>query len=154
MSVNEDFARLEGSWRGINKLYLPWMPDPLKESDSTMSVSLKANGQFIQFDYTWLYEDEPQEGLMILGCDTKSNEAQILWTDSWHIRHTFMLADGKVAEDGTVSVKGHYKVPNGPDWGWRIDIISADDAFKLMMFNVSPDGAEEPAVEALYERGN
>ena len=152
MRVNEDFARFQGSWKGTNKLYLSSLPEVVKESDSTMSVSVKANGQFIQFDYTWVYEGEKQEGLIILGCDTKSDAVQTVWTDSWHSRNTFMLSDGKVTEDGTASVKGYYKVLDHPDWGWRIDIIPGDHAFKLVMFNVSPDGVEELAVDALYER--
>lgn len=152
MTIGEEFARFKGSWKGTNKLYLSWMPDPIKESESDMSVSLKANGQFIQFDYTWVYEGEKQEGLLILGCDTKSDAVQTVWTDSWHSRHTFMLSDGKVSEDRTVSVKGFYKVPDHPDWGWRIDIIPGDHAFKLVMYNVSPEGVEDLAVDTLYER--
>lgn len=152
MSANEDFARFVGSWKGTNKLHVSWMPEPLKESDSTLTVSLKANGQFIAFDYTWAYEGEPQEGIILLGCDTKSNAVQTVWTDSWHSRHTFILSDGKVADDGTVSVKGYYKVPDHPDWGWRTVIIPQNDLIKIAMYNVSPEGVEEPAVETDFSR--
>ncbi len=152
MSVNEDFAKFAGDWQGVNNLYLSWLPDPIKPSDGTMTVSMKANGQFVQFDYTWEYDGEPQEGLIVLGCDTKSDAVQVVWTDSWHSKHTFMVSDGKVDENGSVSVRGFYKVPGHPDWGWRTDIIPGDKSIKIVMYNVSPEGVEEPAVETEYYR--
>ncbi len=152
MSINDDLAKFIGDWKGTNKLYLSWLPDPLKESDSHMHISKKANGQFIQFDYDWEYEGEKQEGMLVLGCDSKSDAVQIVWTDSWHSRHTFMVSDGTVKDDGTVSVKGFYKVPDHPDWGWRTEIIPQGERIKLMMFNVSPEGEEDLAVETTYER--
>jgi len=152
MSANDDFAKLAGSWKGLNKLYLSWLSDPLKESDSRLTVSLKANGQFVAFDYTWAYEGEPQEGLILLGFDTKSNAAQTVWTDSWHSKNTLMLSDGTVADDGSVSVKGFYKVSDNPDWGWRTEIIPKGESLKIVMYNVSPEGIEELAVETEFSR--
>jgi len=152
MSVTDKLAKFVGSWKGTNKLYLSWLPDPLKESESAMTVSLKANGQFVAFDYTWNYEGEPQEGLILLGCDPKSNTVQTVLTDSWHSQNTLIFSDGTAANDGTVSVKGYYKVPDNPDWGWRTDVVPGDDTLKILMFNVSPEGVEEPAVETEFSR--
>ncbi len=152
MSINEDLAKYAGSWSGTNKLHVTWMPEPLKESESKLQISLKANRQFVAFEYTWAYEGEPQEGLILLGCDTKSNAVQTVWTDSWHSSHTFMLSDGTVEDDGSISVKGHYKVKDHPDWGWRTDIIPGDDSLRIVMYNVSPDGEEEIAVETDFTR--
>lgn len=152
MSINDALAKYAGSWSGINKLYLSWMPEPLKESDSNLEVSLKANAQFIAFEYTWAYEGEPQEGIILLGCDTKSDAVQTVWTDSWHSSHIFMLSDGKVAEDGSISVKGYYKVEGHPDWGWRTDIIPSGQSLRIVMYNVSPEGSEELAVETHFAR--
>lgn len=154
MSINEEFAGLTGTWKGTNNLYLSWLPDPLRRSESEMTVSLKANGQFVQFDYNWAYEGEQQEGLLVLGCDTKSDDVQIIWTDSWHSRHVFMVSDGQVLDDGTVTAKGYYKVPDHPDWGWRTDIQRGDDTIKIVMYNVSPEGAEDLAVETEYSRAH
>ena len=152
MSVNEDFAKFAGHWKGINNLYLSSQPDSLRVSDGTLTVSMKANGQFVQFDYTWAYEGEPQEGLIVLGCDTRSDAVQAVWTDSWHSRHTFMVSDGTVNDVGAISVKGYYKVPGYPDWGWRTDIIPEVDLLKVVMYNVSPEGVEELAVDTEYHR--
>ncbi len=152
MSINEDMSRHVGSWSGTNKLYVSGMAEKVKESASKMEVSLKANQQFVAFEYTWAFDGEPQEGLILLGCDTKSDAVQTVWTDSWHSSHTFMVSDGTVAEDGTLSVKGYYKVKDHPDWGWRTDIIPNGDSLRIVMYNVSPDGDEELAVETDFTR--
>lgn len=152
MSINEDLAKYVGTWRGTNRLHVTWMPEPLKESESKLEVSLKANRQFVSFEYTWAYEGEPQEGLIVLGCDPKSDAIQTVWTDSWHSSHTFMLSDGAVADDGSITVKGHYKVKDHPDWGWRTDIIPGDASLRVVMYNVSPEGDEEIAVETDFTR--
>lgn len=152
MSLNEDLAEYAGSWSGTNKLYLSWLPDPLRESESKLNVALKSNGQFIAFEYMWEYESEPQEGLILLGCDTKSNAVQTVWTDSWHSSHTLMLSDGMAADDGSISVKGYYKVKNNPDWGWRTDIIPSSNLLRIAMYNVSPEGVEELAAETDFTR--
>ncbi len=110
MSLNEDLAQYAGVWKGTNNLYLSWLPDPLRQSSSDLIVSLKANKQFVAFDYTWAYEGEGQEGMILVGCDKNSDAVQTVFTDSWHSSHTFMLSDGKVSEDGSISVKGYYKV--------------------------------------------
>lgn len=152
MSVNDDLAAYVGSWRGTNNLHLSWLPDPLRQSESKMIVSLKANGQFVAFDYTWEYEGNPQEGIILLGRDSRSNAVQTVWTDSWHSSHTFMLSDGTVSDDGAISVKGYYKVKDHPDWGWRTDIIPIGDLLRIVMYNVSPEGDEELAVETDFSR--
>jgi len=152
MSVNDDLAKYVGTWTGTNNLYLSWLPDPLRQSQSTLNVSLKANGQFVAFEYTWSYEGKPQEGIILLGCDTRSDAVQTVWTDSFHSSHTFMLSDGKVAENGDISVKGFYKVEGHPDWGWRTDMIPRDEKLRIVMYNVSPEGVEELAVETDFIR--
>lgn len=152
MSVNEHLAAYVGTWTGTNYLYLSWEPDPLRQSRSDMTVSLKANRQFVAFEYTWSFEGEPQEGIILLGSDPASNAVQTVWTDSWHSTHVFMLSDGHSSDDGEVSVKGSYKVEGHPDWGWRTDIFPGEDQIKIVMYNVSPEGVEELAVETVYTR--
>jgi hypothetical protein len=63
-----------------------------------------------------------------------------------------MLSDGTVADDSSVSVKGYYKVEGHPDWGWRTDIILAGKSLRIVMYNVSPEGDEELAVETDFAR--
>lgn len=152
MSLNKDLAKYVGTWSGTNMLYTPWMPETLRQSPSDLTVSLKANKQFVAFDYTWAYQGEPQEGMILLGCDRKSDAVQTVWTDSWHSSHTLMLSDGKVADDGSISVKGYYKVEGHPDWGWRTDIFPGDGSLRIVMYTVSPEGEEDLAVETDFYR--
>ena len=81
MSVNEDLAGYAGRWTGTNNLYLSWLDDPLRQSESVLNVSLKANRQFVQFEYTWAHDGQPQEGIILLGGDSKSDAVQTVWTD-------------------------------------------------------------------------
>ncbi|HMQ03918.1 MAG TPA: DUF1579 family protein [Pyrinomonadaceae bacterium] len=152
MSVSQAIAECIGNWNGTNKLFLSWEPEPLRQSESELIVSLKGKGQFVSFEYTWSYEGEPQEGIILFGSDPKSNAAQAVWTDSWHSRDTLMVSDGIVNDDGSVDVKGYYKVEGHPEWGWRTLIVPENVTLKIIMYNVSPDGDEELAVEAAYTR--
>lgn len=152
MCVHNKLAALAGEWKGTNKLYLSWLPDPLRESESNSKVSLKVGGQFIGIEYTWVHEGKPHEGMLILGCDGESDAVQAVWTDSWHNRGKLMLCDGTINEDGRVNVKGFYSVPGHPDWGWRTEIIPGDDFFRYVMYNVSPEGDEDLAVETDFVR--
>ncbi|HKX84625.1 MAG TPA: DUF1579 family protein [Pyrinomonadaceae bacterium] len=150
MSVPTSLALLAGDWKGTNRLYLP--PASTFDSDSRAHVSLRISGQFIGIAYTWEYEGNPHEGLLIVGCDNKSNAAQAVWTDSWHMSHKFMLCDGTTDSDGMIDVKGYYQVEGHPDWGWRTTIEPNGDAFKYTMYNVTPEGDEMLAVETNFTR--
>jgi hypothetical protein len=152
MSVDHNLSDLVGTWTGINRLHVPWMPETLKESDSTAIVRSKMNGQFLSIEYTWHFDGAPQEGLLIVGCDEKSDEVQAVWTDSWHSKGVLMLCNGETNADGGFSVTGSYSVPDNPDWGWRTEIIPNSTGFRYAMYNVSPDGDEELAVDTDFTR--
>lgn len=152
MSTNDHLSALAGEWKGTNRLNLSWMPDPVKESVSTAKVHRRINGQCVEIAYTWEYEGQPQEGLLILNGDPKSDQITAWWTDSWHSAHVLMSCKGTVGDDGHVNVMGHYSVPDHPDWGWRTEIIPDGDTFKYLMFNVSPEGEEDWAVETVFTR--
>lgn len=117
-----------------------------------MQVTLRANGQIIEFEYVWVYEGKLQSGIMLLSGAPESNTASGVWTDSWHSAHTLMMLAGKIDSQGNADLKGRYTVPDNPDWGWRITVAPGDATLTLAMKNVSPEGAEDPAVEAIYFR--
>jgi hypothetical protein len=150
MSVPNSLAALAGEWKGTNRLYLP--PDSVFESNSNALVSLRISGQFIGIAYTWEFDGGPQEGLLIIGCDNKTNAVQAVWTDSWHLSHKFMLCDGTSDGNGKIDVKGLYAVEGYPDWGWRTVIEPASDSFKYTMYNVSPESEEMLAVDTEFLR--
>lgn len=147
MGIDCRLADLVGEWKGTNRLHASWMPQPLQMSDSKATVRSIMKGQFLSIEYSWTFEDKPQEGMLLLGCDPKSDAVQAVWTDSWHSKDVLMLCNGRQDEDGTVSILGHYSVPNHPDWGWRTEVIPKAGAFRYVMYNVSPEGEEEIAVE-------
>lgn len=153
MSLDQKLTGLVGAWKGTNRLHTTWMPVKLHESDSTALVRSKMNGQFLTIEYTWEFEAEPQEGLLILGCDPHSDAVQAVWTDSWHSKDILMLCNGTMDGDGRISVFGTYAVPEHPDWGWRTEIIPGEDSFRYAMYNVTPEGEEEIAVETDFTRG-
>jgi len=152
MGIGQKLSYLVGNWKGTNRLFVPWMPEKIKESESTATIVSKMNGQFLSVEYAWSFNDELQEGLLILGCDPKCDDVQAVWTDSWHSKDVLMLCNGKVASDGSISVFGKYAVEDHPDWGWRTEIVPGEHQFKYVMYNVTPEGAEDIAVETTFVR--
>ena len=151
MAVPEAFAGSVGDWSGTNVLHVPWMPEPIKRSDSRAVLSEICSGQFIRLEYTWTYEGKPQQGLLIFGSDPKSASAQAVWTDSWHSANVLMLCDGSV-KGSTLTVEGKYAVPDNPDWGWRTELTPGTDSLLYRMYNVTPEGFAELAVETDFLR--
>lgn len=149
MSIPEKLAALEGTWTGRNRLHLgDWAPEnPILDSDATAVVRRRSGGQFLEIAYTWVYKGEAKEGVILLGADPKAGTVNASWTDSWHMAHQLMDCKGRVTEAGGVDVKGIYKVDGHPDWGWRSEIFPGERSFRYLMFNVSPEGDEQLAVE-------
>lgn len=153
MSVPESLEKLIGEWSGTNHLHLSWMAESPFDSESNASINFSAKGIFLKIEYDWFYESKLQEGLILFGKEKDSDVIKSFWIDSWHLSDKFMVSEGAVKGNGSVSVKGFYTVPNQPDWGWRTIIKSNEtDSFKLIMYNVSPEGEETLAVEADYKR--
>src|SRR5688500_20265817 len=153
MSIPSNLRGLVGIWSGSNRLHMAWNPEnPLLDSNGTATVSERVAGQFLEIAYTWVFEDKSREGVIIVGGNNKSDTVNAFWTDSWHLAHQVMMCEGKENPDGSISVKGSYKVEGHPDWGWRTEIIPSADSFQYEMYNVSPEGKEDIAVEMEMER--
>jgi Protein of unknown function (DUF1579) len=144
-----------GSWQGPSTLQDP-MNNIAEESASALTVTPVLGGRFVRLDYTWSYQGAPQEGSLLLGVHPKTAAASVHWIDSWHMGHVGMACTGRALEgaENTLSVRGSYAAPPGPDWGWRIDLAAPEDgSLRLTMFNVWPEGGrEELAVAAIYTR--
>lgn len=152
MAVHSNLAALAGNWTGTNRLNLSWTPDPIKESPSTAKISPRINGQCLEIAYTWVYDGQPQEGVLLLCGGKDDDKMAAAWTDSWHSADVMMPCGGTVDAGGNVNIKGSYSVPDHPAWGWRTEIIPGSDGFKYLMFNVTPEGEEEWAVETEFTR--
>ncbi len=147
MSLPEPLKLLTGIWKGTNCLWLS-PTDPVRFSDTGAVISTIGRERFLSIAYTW-FEDQPQEGLLVLGL--KEEAAHSYWIDSWHNGDRVMPCEGTIAVDGRVSLLGSYPAPPGPDWGWRL-VVEPGEPFKLLMYNITPDGMEVLAVEAVYNR--
>ena len=123
------------------------------DSPSTAELSSLVGGKFVRMDYTWSYQGAPQEGSLLIGYESGPAVVTAHWVDTWHMGEGVMALRGTSDTDGSITVHGTYAAPPGPDWGWRIDLLPGDDsALRLVMYNITPDGQEELAVEADYAR--
>lgn len=151
MTVPTAWLTRVGHWKATHRLWLS--PDEAaRESPATASITLVAQGQALLLRYTW-FEDTPQDGVLVFNHGPASTQVTAFWLDSWHMANQRMLCQGEAHTDGTVSVKGAYPAPPGPDWGWRILIEpQASDAWRMIMYNITPEGQELLAVEARFTR--
>lgn len=142
---------LIGEWTGTSQLYLEPPPAKSLVSASQLSVTPVAGGSFLQFDYDWTYEGETQTGVLLLGSD-EDDAASAAWIDSFHMSSKIMSCLG-TARTSEADLKGIYEAPPGPDWGWRITIRSGSAGeLQIVMHNISPEGQEDLAVQAEYQR--
>jgi cytidine deaminase len=152
MSFGTHLRDLVGEWTGTNRLWLT-PDDPVRESDSTASVTLEAHGACAIIKVTWAEEGQPQEGVLVVRTQTEPGDVDVVWMDSWHMSDRFMLCRAENEDPDSLSVLGSYAAPPGPDWGWRIVLrAGGPDAFGILMTNITPQGQEVPAVEATYVR--
>ncbi len=149
MHFDELKAALTGDWRGTKQLYLEPPPAAPASSPSQLSAVPIAGGSFLRLDYDWTFEDEAQSGVLMLGAD-EENIASAAWVDSFHMSSKIMSCTGTVLA-GAMKLSGAYAAPPGPDWGWRIAVLSVSaDAFQIVMHNISPEGQEDLAVQIDY----
>lgn len=119
-------------------------------SNATLSLAHVGEAHSL-VKYTWDYEGEPQVGTMLISIG-EDNVATMGWTDSWHQGASVMLLTGTQTETG-ISVTGNYPAgENEPDWSWRVTLDDLSTELKMMMFNISPDGEEEWAVETVIQK--
>ncbi len=149
MNVREFLIPLAGQWTGSSSLWLA-PGEEAQESDSTLALTFSAQGKVAELRYTWSVDGEPEDGLLLLR-DVRGG-VQALWSDSWHTPDGFMLCSGSLT-GGLITLPGSYPAPPGPDWGWRIELEPCQaNSLQIRMFNITPDGQEMLAVQAVYSR--
>ena len=153
MSLPARFASLSGEWKGTKCLYLNGESGPVQSSVSRLTIAKAARETLLLLDYTWKYESDPHEGVLLLGYDEPQNTASAAWGDSWHMSRRIMHCTGAIDDHGVFNVRGSYQAPPDADWGWRIALtIHAADSIEIVMHNISPDGNEDLAVRAEFAR--
>lgn len=152
MAVPNELRDLVGRWQGTNRLWLA-PSEPVRISESNAEVTIVSQGQFAELGYTWSEGDQPQEGRVIIGQGAHPNRLRAVWFDTWHMRDDFMALDGTSEEGMGFSLTGSYAAPPGPDWGWQIALeMQENGTFKLVMYNITPEGDKLLAVEVTYSR--
>jgi hypothetical protein len=152
MSGLEALSACAGEWRGTNRLQDPNM-NVADDSSGTATVTTLLEGKFVRLDYTWSYRGAPQAGSLLIGYLSDPAVVTAHWIDTWHMGESVMACRGARDADGAIDVRGSYAAAPGVDWGWRIQLRPVDGkSLKLVMYNATPEGAEELAVKANYRR--
>lgn len=154
MAIPRLIQGFEGNWVGTSTLHCPWPPevDPIRSGESTVSCAFDPTGSFAKISLVW-NENGPQfSEFLICGSRTR-DDVSCGWTDSWHLSNEVMMLRGTGIDGNVVDVQGTYRVEGHPEWGWRIAFSRSElGELKLGMFNISPEGQEEWAVRAIYNR--
>lgn len=136
-----------GSFAGINFLWLEGGEKPALESAATFDLFALSPGKLLRCSYTWMHEELPHRGTLIVAWDRRADRVTAAWIDTFHQSGHVMHLEGSVEEDGTVALSGSYPAPPGPNWGWRIRLTAPiEGELVVSMDNVTPDGVAEPAV--------
>ncbi len=153
MALPKPFNDLSGEWKGSKRVFLQGENGPVHESKTRMTIASAARGCYLMLAYTWKFEADPHEGVLLLGHDAELNEATAAWGDSWHMNKKIMHCAGSIGSDDVFDVRGAYAAPPGPDWGWRITLkVFSSNNLEIAMFNISPDGQEDIAVRIALAR--
>lgn len=144
--MTEGIEEWLGKWSGTKRL---WRTPDSEELGSNTQVGIKRilGGKFMEIEYSWKIEGEPQSGLIIFPANISEKEAHSVWLDSWHTSHNMMVCVASNLED-KLSMLGTYPAPPGDDWGWRLELSQGSSGNLLIqMFNLSPECEECLAVE-------
>jgi hypothetical protein len=143
---------LAGDWHATNHLW--FMPGtPAFESHTALTITPAVQDAAMTLRYTWSHEGAPHEGVMLVR-DVADSAPDIVWLDSFHTGHKFMVLGAGTRRASTLTATGSYAAPEGPDWGWRIELhVEPDGALLVRHYNILPDGQEALAIEARYSRG-
>ena len=151
MTLNEIKNDLIGVWAGENLLRLSWQTPSDFHSRGELTAATAIKEKYLSVNYLWSHDDAPHEGLILLGFDADNQTVNAVWIDSWHSNTKPLALSGTINDDKTIDIRGNYEVPNHPDWGWRIVITPAADGLQMTMYNISPEGEEDLAVQADYK---
>jgi hypothetical protein len=150
MTTLAQLAACAGTWQGTNRLHSP-ETGQAEDSPSTLSVTPMLDGRFVRLEYTWNYQGAPQAGALIVGHDSEAKADTAYWVDTWHNGDKSLVCRGPAGEGGTLTVKGAFAAPPGPDWGWDIVLTPKPGAsLEIVMHVYTPEGEQAPAVEARY----
>ena len=144
-------SQLAGNWKGISKLWFE--PGKLADESSVVgTIQLILEGRYALYLYQGSVEGEPQHGMFTFGYNITLEKFETSWVDSFHTGTGIMFCVGREKEKG-FSVTGSYPDPSGgPDWGWRTEVELNGDQLSITAYNITPEGEEAKATEAILTR--
>ena len=152
MTIPSALRSALGTWSGLKHLYLPG--EAARVVPSSATVKPAAGQHFYTIAYTWTFDDQPQDGLLLISPISSSAATAVAWVDSWHMGERMMLCSSQADVSETINVRGSYQVEQSPDWGWRIVIRPGLEKLRIEMYNITPEGEEMLGVEAEYTRAS
>lgn len=141
---------LTGEWAGTSTLHRSWLEGDDKVHAGPSRLTVSATKSYATVTYTWQLDGETQEGVLV--ATANADGAAATWTDTWHSDSTLMSFSGGTSDDGVLRLSGTYPAGDGPDWGWRIEVEAVGGGMQLRMVNIDPEGGEDWAVQAEYQR--
>ncbi len=142
---------LVGEWTGEAKTWL----DPAAAPDSSpwrARIRAALDGRFVVQEYEGTLNGEPLCGMVVWGHNNSAGRFTAAWVDTFHMGTGTMYCEGEALADGGFWVLGHYPDGEGGTWGWRTEVRLLGDQLGIKMFNISPGGQEDPAVETIFRR--
>lgn len=141
-------AHLLGTWVGTNGMRM--LPDdPFDPSPASASVSLGANGHAVVITYSWIRDERPQTGVLLVSSSDPADADPLtaVWLDSWHQNPAWMHCTGDIDDTGCLHLVGRY---DGGGWLVHVDAGPDRDGLRIVMDNVIGDEEPYPVVQALY----
>jgi hypothetical protein len=137
MALTDTFTTTAGGWKG-SKTVWPGPDADVITSDVWLDARLAARGKFIVFAYDWTVTGEAQQGELGFSLASDGVTAQGWWIDSWHNDNAVMQLAGIATANNVVKLSGTFPAPDGPDWGWDIQIRSTDTELDIVMWVIPP----------------
>ena len=99
MALPPPFNDLSGEWKGSKRVFLQGEQGPVHASRIRMTIATAARNSFLMLAYTWKFETDPHEGVMLLGYDNEKQVATAALGDSWHMSKRLLTCAGRIGRD-------------------------------------------------------
>lgn len=140
MALTAALQESAGGWKGTKTVW-PGPDADVITSDVWLDARLAARGKFLVLSYDWTASGDAQQGELGFSLSDNADTAQGWWIDSWHNDNAVMQLTGKATDGSVVLLSGTFPAPDGPDWGWDIQIDANATEMDIVMW-VLPPGEE------------